>query len=1022
MRTASAGFQFWMVILSGVVVSAVGPGKNRAANAADPPPQGTSISTTTKGTKAVAARPPVDFQRDIRPILADTCYTCHGPDKAKRDSDLRLDTHAGAFADLGGHQAILPGKPEESELIRRIISTDLEERMPPPKSGRQLTANQIELLRRWIAEGAVWKDHWAYVRPEHPATPEVRLKSWPRNAIDLFVLAHLEQQGLSPSPEASKETLIRRVTLDLTGLPPTLSEMDAFLADPAPDAYGKLVDRLLASPRYGEHMAAAWLDAARFSDTNGYQRDGTRTMWPWRDWVVAALNRNQPFDQFTVEQIAGDLLPDATDQQRLASGFNRNHPLNGEGGRIPEESRVEYVIDRVDATATVWLGMTAGCARCHDHKYDPLSQREFYQLFAFFNNVAETGAVDKGANASPVMTINLPNPQLAEIEAQITRVENALMAESSQVAAAQQRWETSKAIVDVAAGKLGPWQSCGPFTAANGETAFARDFGLDRADEKRGDLAETKWKAITLQDGELNSLDLPANAALYLVRTITVSRPCSLDVSLGSDDGIQVWHNGERVLAKQILRAVAANQEKIQLQLKAGENRLVVKIDNTAGPSGFYFDAKFPGPPSEVRAALARPSQIRCSNERERIKKYYRGIAPELEPIRKQLAALRVKRSELKKESTLDTMVMSELSKPRATYVLVRGQYDAPDKQQQVQPDVPRSLPPLPLDAPRNRLGLARWLVSPANPLTARVAVNRYWQQFFGHGLVKTPEDFGSQGEPPTHPALLDWLATEFVARGWDVKAMHRMIVSSATYRQSSRATPQLLERDPYNQLLARGPRFRLSSLALRDQALALSGLLVERVGGPPVKPYQPAGVWLDFSLGKIDYEQNHGAALYRRSLYTFWRRSVGPTMFFDVSPRQACTVRPSLTNTPLHALTLLNDITYVEAARQLAGRVLRVDQTPIPSREGRGEGDAARVSRVFRMATARQPRPPETAVLLASLKRARDHFRAHPEAVEKLLKTGESPNDDKLDPMELAAYTSVMNVVLNLDEVLTKE
>ncbi|MCH8048438.1 MAG: PSD1 domain-containing protein, partial [Planctomycetes bacterium] len=709
-----------------------------------------------------------------------------------------------------GHRAIVPGKPLASSLYLRLVSQDEDERMPPPDSGRKLTAEQIELVRLWIEQGAKWEQHWSFVSPKRPATPTVRNKKWVRNPIDAFVLARIEQAGLSPSPEASKETLIRRLTLDLTGLPPTLEEIDAFLADKSPAAYESLVDRLLRSPRFGEHMAATWLDAARYGDTNGYQSDGTRTMWPWRDWVIDALNKNMPFDQFTVEQIAGDLLPGAKPRQILATGFNRNHPLNGEGGRIAEESRVDYVVDRVETTGTVWLGLSIGCGRCHDHKFDPISQREFYGLYAYFNSIDESGGVDRGGNAKPVMKIAAP-----QIAARIAELEKK--------------------------------------------------------------IAGMKVKGAKPQ-----------------------------------------------------------------------------------------------------AASLA-------------------GLQKELDRLKKSIP---------------ETMVMGDRKTPRETFVLIRGQYDKPDKSQRVSPGVPASLHPLPADAPKNRLALARWLVDPANPLTARVTVNRTWQQIFGVGLVRTSEEFGSQGERPTHPQLLDYLATELVSGGWDVKKLLRLIVSSATYRQSSRTTPELLQNDPTNRLLARSPRYRLSSFAIRDQALALGGLLVERIGGPPVRPYQPADVWSDFSLGKIKYKQDHGESLYRRSLYTFWRRSVGPTIFFDVTDRQVCSVRPSRTNTPLHSLTLLNDITHVEAARKFAERVM-------------SEGDKqpqTRLNRAFRMATARRPTAEEAKILLAALDRLTQQFRADAEAAKKLLAVGESPASDKLDAVELAAFAGVMNMLLNLDEVITRE
>jgi mono/diheme cytochrome c family protein len=772
------------------------------------------LALTLTAGRAIAAEPDesnqIDFGRQIRPILSDTCFTCHGPDEKSRDSDLRLDTKAGAFVDLDGHRAIVPGKPLESSLYRRLISKDEDEKMPPVDSGRKLSSEQVELVRLWIEQGAKWEEHWSFVAPKQPSAPPVKNKNWIRNPIDAFVLARIEAAGLSPSPEASKETLIRRLTLDLTGLPPTLAEVDAFLADKSPSAYESLVDRLLRSSRFGEHMAAAWLDAARYGDTNGYQSDRTRTMWPWRDWVIDALNRNMPFDQFTVEQIAGDLLPGAKPQQFLATGFNRNHPLNGEGGRIAEESRVDYVIDRVETTGTVWLGLSIGCGRCHDHKFDPISQQEFYGLYAYFNSIDENGGVDRGGNAKPVMKIAPP----------------------------------------------------------------------------------------------------------------------------------------------QQARRIAELEKKI---------------------AGMKTDGAKP-----QAAALA-------------------DLQKELDGLKKAIP---------------ETMVMGDRKTPRETFVLIRGQYDKPDKTQRVTPGVPASLHSLPDDAPKNRLSLARWLVDPANPLTARVTVNRTWQQIFGVGLVKTTEEFGSQGERPTHPLLLDYLSTQLVGGAWDIKKLLRLMLTSATYRQSSRTTPELLQKDPTNQLLARSPRYRLTSLAIRDSALALSGLLVEKIGGPPVRPYQPAGIWSDFSLGKIKYKQDHGESLYRRSIYTFWRRSVGPTLFFDVTNRQVCSVRPSRTNTPLHALTLMNDITHVEAARKFAERVMTEgDQQP-----------QQRLNRAFRMATARRPTAEEAKILLAALERLTQQFRDDAEGAKKLLAIGESPAAEKLDAVELAAYTGVMNMLLNLDEVITRE
>ncbi len=818
-------------------------------------------------TPVQADEPPpggkVEFNRDIRPILSDACYTCHGPAKSTRKAGLRLDTEEGMFSDLGDGRVVSPGKPDQSELWRRISAAEPSKRMPPPKSGRKLSAHQVELIRRWIAQGARWQNHWAFIPPQRPAPPAVKDAAWPRNAIDRFVFARLEKEGLRPSPEASPETLLRRVTLDLTGLPPTPAEIDAFLADRSPQAYEKVVDRLLASPRYGERMVLEWLDAARYADSNGYQTDGTRPMWPWRDWVIDALNRNLPFDQFTVEQLAGDLLPGATVSQKVATGFNRNHMLNGEGGRIPEESRVDYVVDRVNTTATVWLGLTVACAQCHDHKYDPIPQKDFYRLYAFFNNVAESGGVDRrNSTAAPV--IELPTEQ-----------QKARMAEQT--------------------------------------------------------------RAIARLEEELRGLDAKL-------------RPRQAD-----------WER--------------------------------------ASPTARMT--------AELIAVLRTPRAERSPRGAKALTAYYLANAPERQTLQSKLDAARKALSGLK-NSVLITMVMEERAQPRDTFVLVRGQYDKYGAK--VTAAVPACLPPLPPGAPNNRLGFAKWLVDRSNPLTARVAVNRAWQAFFGAGLVKTAEDFGSQGDAPSHPDLLDWLATEF-QNGWDVKALHRLIVTSATYRQSSRLRPELLERDPDNRLLARGPRLRLSSFALRDQALALSGLLVEKRGGPPVRPYQPPGIWEEMSFGFIRYVQDKGPSLYRRSLYTFWRRSVGPTNLFDTSPRQVCTVRLPRTNTPLHALVLMNDTTYVEAARVWAERLLRQPGTP---RE--------RLARAFREATGRHPTAAEASILERGFERVLRQYRADRPAALKLLSTGEHPRDPALDPAEVAAYTGVLNTILNLDEVITKE
>jgi len=814
---------------------------------------------------ALAAEPKkIDFSRDILPILSDNCFFCHGPDEKARQADLRLDLHDAALADRGGYFAILPGKSGESELIKRLLSTDEEERMPPPKSNRKVTPQQIELLKRWIDEGANWGKHWAFITPVRPALPEVQNAAWGNNAIDWFVLAKLESSSLAVSSEAEKVTLLRRVTLDLTGLPPTPEEVDAFLADSTPDAYERAVDRLLASPRYGERMVWDWLDAARYADTNGYQGDGTRTMWPWRDWALAAINRGMPYDQFTIEQLAGDQLPGATLEQKIATGFCRNHMINGEGGRIPDENRVEYIFDQLETTATVWLGATFNCCRCHDHKFDPFTKRDYYGLFGFFNNTPVNGGGGSG--------------QTAPVVEYITDEQR------------QQRDDLNRKV---------------------SELAKTTD-DLERLIFPRGDgkSAAESEKAALLKDDLKNKLkNSPAGRA-------------------AGDDGALYEH------------------------FKATEATYAELLD-------------------KLRKA---------KQERD-------GLNARIPRV----------------------MVMEDLPQARETLMLDKGFYNKP--QEKVSTATPASLTAMPDGAPKNRLSLARWLVDKNHPLTARVTVNRYWQQLFGIGLVKTAEDFGVQGEKPSHPELLDWLAVEFVESSWDVKRLQRLIVTSSTYRQSSKIRPELAERDPENRLLARGPRYRLPAFLLRDQALAASGLLVEKTGGPGVNPYQPEGVWEDTSFGTIRYAQDHGEKLYRRSVYTFWRRIIAPTLFFDSGSRQFCTVKQLRTNTPLHALTTLNDITFVEASRVLAERVMPAAGSP-----------DERLSLAFRLVLARQPTPEELKVLLASLERQRQEYAADKEGAKNFVSSGEWKRNESLDVVEHAAYTGVCLAILNLDEALCKE
>lgn len=808
------------------------------------------------------------FSRDVLPILSDHCFACHGPDAAGRKGGLRLDTEEGART--GGKDdgpAIVAGDPGRSALIRRILQQDPDEVMPPASHNKPLSKAQIETLTTWIQAGAGWGRHWAYEPIVRPTPPRSTGPAWDRNPIDAFIRARLTSEKLTPSPEASRRTQLRRVTLDLTGLPPTPQELAAFESDRSPIAYERAVDRLLASPRYGERMSWEWLEAARYADSNGYQGDGERTMWPWRDWVMSALNGNLPFDTFSQWQLAGDLLPGASPTQRLATGFNRNHMINGEGGRIPEENRIDYLMDQTETVATVWLGATFNCARCHDHKFDPVSQADYYRLLALFNRTP----VD-GSGGDPQSRPNLEVPTA----------------------------EQSAAV-----------------ESANGQVTAAAE-------------------------------------ALAITESTQFPRP-------------------------------------------AGD-----AIDKAPG---------FAELPEEVRKALQVEPARRNAGQLSRLADHWKTNAPayhaRLETLRQGLD-----RRDAARRAIPRVMVMEDQAQARETFQLVRGQYNKTAAR--VEPGVPNHLF-TPSNGPAtatNRLELTRWLLDPQHPVTARVTVNRQWQMFFGTGLVRTTEDFGLQSERPSHPDLLDWLAAEFIESGWDVKHLQRLIVTSATYRQSSRATPALLTQDPANRLLARGPRHRLPSWMIRDVALAAAGLLVERVGGPPVRTYQPDGVWEETTFGNKRYQRDSGASLYRRSLYVFWRRIVGPTLFFDVANRQTCTVRTPRTNTPLQALLLLNDITYVEAARALAARLL-VAEPASPKR---------RVQRLFQSVLGRDPTRSETSILLAGVVRHRAGFQAAPESARALVATGESTPPTGLDPVELAAWTLACSTVLNLDEAISKE
>jgi hypothetical protein len=992
----------------------------------------------------------IEFNRDIRPIFSDKCFTCHGPDQANRKSKLRFDREADAKQDLGGRFAIVPGQPEKSELIRRITSSNKALRMPPVYSGTTLSKREIELLERWVQQGAPWEKHWSFLPPRRPDLPAVKNANWPRNPIDYFVLARLEKGGMAPSPEADRATLIRRATLDLTGLPPSPAELDAFLKDSSPDAYEKVVDRLLASPRYGERMAERWLDAARYADTNGYQTDGERYMWRWRDWVIDAFNRNMPFDRFTVEQIAGDMLPNATLDQRIASGFNRNHRGNGEGGIIPEEYAVEYVVDRVDTTATVWLGVTLGCARCHDHKYDPFTQKEFYRVFAYFNNVPERGKAWKYGNSPPLIQAPTQEQQaqLRQLDQKLAAAEQRFADLQPDLAKAQRGWEkTARKAKDtgwmikadlaadfpldrkeafdgkrfVDGGKVGDYGFYDKFTLAAWVNAAAPAGSIV---SRAQDISEGEGYGLYLKDGKLqvnlvkrwldDSLRVETESPLELNRWHHVAM--TYDGSRVAD-GIRIYVDGAPRKIKPLLDDLNQSFNTSEPLRIGGGGGAENRFHGNIGDVRVYAAALTPAEVAVLAtdASLSDVAKIapekRTQGQSDKLRlAFLDQYGPErIRAAWREVVELRKQRDRMN-ESFPTVMVMRERETPRDTFVLIRGAYDRPGEK--VLPGVPAVLPPLAEGVPNNRLGFARWLVDRSNPLTARVSVNRFWQMFYGVGLVKTVEDFGSQGEWPTHPELLDWLAVEFMEKGWDVKAIVKTMVTSAAYRQSSRETPELLQKDPENRLLARGPRFRLPAEMVRDQALAISGLLVEKLGGPSVKPYQPAGLWKE--LGGGDYKQDRGESLYRRSMYTFWKRTAPPPsmMTFDSAGREACTVRETRTNTPLQALDLMNDVTYVEASRKLAERMMT---------EG-GKTPAERIGYAFRLATAHAPAAEQGGILLDSYHHYRDTYQTKPEAARQLLSEGESPRNQNLDASELAAYTTVASLILNLDETVTKE
>ncbi len=1022
------------------------------------------LATTLLSASATAATK-LDFNRDIRPILSDNCFACHGLDAKKRKADLRLDTPEGAYQAIEGAFPIKPGAPEQSTVIQRILSKDEDEVMPPPDSHKKVTAAQIEILQRWIQEGAVYQKHWSFEAPVKAAVPVVRgQKSEVRGAIDAFIQSRLAAEGLGPAPEASKETLIRRVTLDLTGLPPTLAEIDAFLADTSADAYDKVVGRLLKSERYGEHMGRYWLDAARYADTHGLHLDNERSMWPYRDWVVRAFNDNLPYDQFTIWQLAGDLLPQATVDQQIASGFNRCNVTTSEGGSINEEFVFRYAVDRADTTVAVWMGLTAGCAVCHDHKFDPISQKEFYSLYAFFNSAADP-AMDGNILLTPP-TLRLSTPKQTK---QLSEYDQKIAATQAKIREAISKTQYTDPST------LNPAPPVQTSEVVWFEDAFPVGSNLESSGGEKtmyvnkstgpvfsGDAALKRTATGLAQDffSAGVKLDIPANGNLSVQCFIDEKNPpkaIMLQFHTAGWNHRAVWGEEETIPFGQV-----RTPEKVQMG-PLPKTGAWVKLEVPAEKLGLkpgikvtgYAFTQFGGtvhwdhlamssrvdPAKDPQWSWAKwieknqgkrvaelPNDLQTlvrgkkptewpEKDASRLKEWwfeneYQGIRGIVEGVRGEKLAVESKKKALE-DLIPATFIMADLPVPRESFVMERGQYDKPKGK--VSRGTPAIFPSLPKQENYSRMDLAKWLVSPQHPLTARVQVNRLWQQFFGIGLVRTSNDFGSQGEPPSHPELLDWLAVTFRESGWDMKAFVRLLVTSNAYRQSAQCSALNVQKDPENRLLARGPRFRLDAEMVRDSALFVSGLLSPKIGGKGVRPYQPENIWEPVGFGGSNtrnYIQDHGESLYRRSLYTFWKRTAPPPNMtsFDAPNRESSCLRRERSNTPLQALNLMNDVQYFEAARNLAQRVML----------GNVSADA-RVTAMFRLTTGRFPNAQEAEVMLQALAKHRAAYEAKPEEAKKCISYGESKPDERLNPTELAAWTMLANLMMNLDEVVTK-
>jgi hypothetical protein len=1023
------------------------------------------------------------YNRDIRPILADNCFACHGPDNNARKADLRLDQRESAI-DSG---AIVPGKPDESSLVNHIFSNDAEEVMPPPASNKKLTASQKDLLKRWIAGGATYQAHWSFVPPERPPVPAVKDQAWARNPIDRFILAELDEQGLKPAPEADRRTLARRLSLDLTGLPPAPADVEAFVNDKSPDAYEKLVDKFLASPHWGEHRGRYWLDAARYADTHGIHFDNFREMWSFRDWVIGAFNRNLPFDQFTIEQLAGDLLPNHTLEQQIASGFNRCNITSNEGGLIDEEYLVLYTRDRTETTSQVWLGLTAGCAVCHDHKFDPLSQREFYEMAAFFNNTTQA-AKDGNIKDTPPSVI-VPSLQdrmrWDQIATELVPLKTAADERKKTARADFNKWlkdakaeaidasradrdlafhapleEESKENVPVAvAGQRRELKLEKPLTWEPGHVAAkslkitadvklevtdAGDFDTQQAFSygawvKAPKVRMTGAIASRMDSGSYRGWDLWLENGRLGTHLVHQWPDNAIKVSARNPLKPGQWHHvfvtydgksqagGVKLYLDGVAQDTLPDRNKLNgsirstQPLRVGQRKNASRLDDVVVQDLRIYSRVLPAREIQQIATTARASYLATKPADKRTKaendELFTWWLPALDKPYQEVYAKVTKLEDeqvaMKARGTV-AHVMNEKADAAMAFVLFRGEYD--QRRDEVKPSTPKILPLMPADLPRNRLGFAQWLLRPEHPLTARVTVNRFWQELFGTGLVRSSGDFGATGEPPSHPELLDWLAVEFREGGWDVKKFFKLLVTSAAYRQSAVATREKLEKDAANRLLSRGPRFRMDAEMVRDYALSASGLLVPKIGGPSVKPYQPDGVWEAVAMigsNTRDYKRDSGENLYRRSLYTFWKRAAPPATMdvFNAPSRETCTVRRERTNTPLQALVTMNDPTFVEAARHLAQRTLK---------DGGATNDA-KFDFIARRLLSRPLGTEELTVVRASFDELSSYYHGHEADAKQLITVGESKADTSLDAPTLAAWTMMVNELMNLDEVLNK-